>query len=388
MLSPEEERQRGLTRDRLVGAALELIQEEGLEGLSMRALADRLEVKAASLYWHVRDRRELLELVADSILDQVRPAGGSAGWRSAVMSSAAVLRQRVAGQKDADRVLLEVPDALTRSDVYVEMGRQLQVAGLQPAEAADVALLVMVQVVTAQAPDAAPVIRAGSVAKIAIDSGSRGVVLRAGKDMEGLVRGIHDKTSTSPAIVRGETVIVRRLRGVGLGEIELNPRHPWVFQIQGPTWNTVLDLGGVDVREVKLDGGAARVECFLPRPRGVVPLIVSGGVVGVKLHRPSGVAVVADVSTGAVRLKLDELSVRAVVSDLQWESADGASAAPDRYQLRISGGAVQIALDTSAGEAAPMQPPRVAEPPPTVDQPTSAIDILLDGVEARVRSRQ
>ena len=38
-LSPEEEKQRGLTRDRLVAAALALINEEGLDGLSMRALA-------------------------------------------------------------------------------------------------------------------------------------------------------------------------------------------------------------------------------------------------------------------------------------------------------------------------------------------------------------
>ena len=66
-MSPEEERQRGLTRERLVEAALELINQEGLDALSMRALADRLDVKAASLYWHVRDRRELLELLAESI---------------------------------------------------------------------------------------------------------------------------------------------------------------------------------------------------------------------------------------------------------------------------------------------------------------------------------
>ena len=73
-MSPEEEKQR-VTRERLVKAALALVNEEGLEGLSMRALADRLEVKAASLYWHVRDRRELLDLVAESILSSVRVTG-------------------------------------------------------------------------------------------------------------------------------------------------------------------------------------------------------------------------------------------------------------------------------------------------------------------------
>src|SRR5207237_7533200 len=77
-VSPEEERQGGLTRERLVEAALGLINEEGLEGLSMRALADRLEVKAASLHWHVRDRHELLALHADSFLAWVgRPRRGA-----------------------------------------------------------------------------------------------------------------------------------------------------------------------------------------------------------------------------------------------------------------------------------------------------------------------
>src|SRR5437016_2114648 len=99
-VSPEEEKQRGLTRERLVDAALELINEEGLEGLSMRALADRLEVKAASLYWHVRDLRELLELLAETILDGVRPRRGGA-WRPAVLAIAVALRKGVIAQKDA-----------------------------------------------------------------------------------------------------------------------------------------------------------------------------------------------------------------------------------------------------------------------------------------------
>jgi hypothetical protein len=352
----------------------------------MRALAVLLQVKAASLYWHVRDRRELLELLAEAILAGVRVPGGGLAWRPAVVDVGAALRERVARQKDAGRVLLEVPETFERSETFAALKRQFQVAGLQPGEAAELALLVMVHVITADARPTPAALKAGSVAKIAIDSGSRGVVLRAGGDMATLVRGIHDPTSASPAIVRGETVVVRRLRGVGLGEIELNPRHPWRFQIQGPTWNTVLDVGGLDVREVKLDSGAARVECFLPRPVGIVPVIVSGGVVGVKLHRPRGVAVAADVSTGVVRLKLDELSARAVVTDLQWESADGAAAAADRYQLRISGGAVQITLDASA-DPQPIDRSTAIEPQKSGVQPATALDILLDGVESRVRSR-
>ncbi len=322
-MSPDDERQQGLSRERLVGAALELIGEEGLEGLSMRALADRLQVKAASLYWHVRDRRELLELLAESILETVRPPRGRTQWRPAVLEAAAALGDRVAAQKDANRILLEVPESLAGSATYTEMKKELVSAGLQPAEASEVALMVMVDVITSPAPTKEPAADAGSVASIAIDSGSRGVLVRPGSNMQGLIRTAHDRASAAPAIVQGERVVVRRLRGVGYGEIELNPRHPWRFQIQGATWNTVLEIGGLDVRAIKLDSGAAKVECFLPRPHGVVPIEVSGGVVGLTLHRPPGVAAAADISTGAVRLKLDDYSVKAAVTDSQWESEDG-----------------------------------------------------------------
>ena len=200
--------------------------------------------------------------------------------------------------------------------------------------------------------------------------------------METLIRVPRDPASASPAVVRGETVKVRRLRGVGYGEIELNPRHPWRFQIQGPTWNTVLDVGGLDVREVKLDSGAAKVEMFLPHPRGVVPIEISGGVAGVTMHRPPGVAVVAEIGAGAIRLKLDGYSTKAVVADERWESA-GAAGAADRYELLIhSGVVVQVTLD----EQATSQPRLKPEPEQTsVGRSASALEILLDGVESRVR---
>lgn len=385
-MSPEEEKQPGLTRERLVGAALELIGEEGLEGLSMRALADRLEVKAASLYWHVRDRRELLELLAESILDTVPPATSRSDWRPAVLAAAAALGGRVSAQKDADRILMEVPDSLSRSTTYSDLSTQLRAAGLQATEALEVALMIMIHVISAPAPPKEPLVEVGSVASIAIDSGSRGVLVRHGSDMQGLVRSARDRASASPAIVSGERVVVRRLRGVGYGEIELNPRHPWRFQIQGATWNTVLQVGSLDVRAIKLDSGATKVECFLPRPRGVVPIEVSGGVVGLTLHRPPGVAVAADISTGAVRVKLDDYSVTASVMDTQWESTAGAASAPDRYQLSIRGGAFQVSLDAVTGEE-PVPAARSEQPPPPQGELATALDILLDGVEARVRAR-
>jgi AcrR family transcriptional regulator len=389
MLSPEEERQRGLTRERLVEAALALINEEGLEGLSMRALADKLEVKASSLYWHVRDRRELLELLGEEILETVSRPRHRASWRESFVAIAEALRARVAAQKDANRILLEVPEALERSDTFGDLRAVLVGAGLQAAEAEDVARVAMAYVMGGRTPSNQPVaerVAGGEPALIAIDSGSRGVLLRAGSpEMRELIRVPHEQAAASPAVVRGETVVVRRLRGVGRGEIELNPRRPWRFKIQAPTWNTVLDVPGLDVRDIHVDSGAANLECFLPQPRGVVPIHISSGVVNVSLHRPRGVAVVALIHTGVFKLKLDDLSTKVVLSDLHWQS-EGASKAPDRYELDVSNGVVDLKLDMYTPKVQRVDAPP-AEPEPK-GKPASALDILLDGVEARVGSRR
>jgi AcrR family transcriptional regulator len=386
-LSPEEEKQRGLTRERLVAAALDLINREGLESLSMRALADELDVKAASLYWHVRDRRELIELLAESILETVPQPRHRSTWRDAVLATADALRRRVAAQKDANRILLEVPDALERSDTFADLKSQLQGGGLHPGEAAEIALLAMTYVIADRAPSKgsrAEQVEGGEPASIAIDSGSRGVLLRAGgHDMQELVRVPHEQAAASPAVVRGETVVVRRLRGIGRGEIDLNPRRPWRFKIQAPTWNTVLDVPGLDVREIHVDSGATNVECFLPEPQGVVPIHISSGVVNVTLHRPSGAAVVALVHTGVLKLKLDDYSTKVVLSDLQWQS-EGASNARDRYELDVSSGVVDLRVDTYAPKAQHVVAPP-AQPVPE-GKPASALDILLDGVESRIQS--
>ncbi len=385
MLSPEEEKQRsGLTRERLVAEALELINEEGLDGLSMRALADKLEVKAASLYWHVRDRRELLELLADGILEGVSRTRHRATWRETVLATADALGRAVAAQKDASRVLLEVPDALARSDTYADLQAQLQAAGLQPAEAGEVALMVMTRVLTTPAASDKPVASGagGEAAQIAIDSGSRGVILRAGpRDMQSLIRVPPDQSGAAPAVVRGEQVVVRRLRGVGKGELELNPRRPWRFKVQAPTWNTVLDAAGLDVREVHVDSGAANLECFLPVPRGVVPIHISSGVVNVAIHRPREAAVIVVAHTGAVKLKLDDYSAKVAVLDVHWNSAD-AIGARDRYELDVSSGVVDFKLDVYSPKLRPPEAAPLSRTP--AGKTASALEILLDGVEARV----
>jgi TetR/AcrR family transcriptional regulator, tetracycline repressor protein len=371
-----------LSRERLVQAALDLIQHDGLEALTMRALGDSLSVKAASLYWHVRSRAELLELVAAALLDEVGVSRTSqpSAWRADAMGVCTALERMTAVRRDAARVLLESPEAVARSRAHARLAGILREAGLAEAEAAQTAMLMLSAVlVNALRPSRHLPPPTGRVMELAIDSGSRGVSVRAGTALSGGAAAGADWTASPPAVVRGDRVIVRRLRGGRHGELELNPAHAWRFHVQAPTWNTLLDLSGLDLRGIHIDSGAARVECILPPPRGVVPIDVSSGVVGVRFRRPSGTAVVADVSAGNVQLRLDGSSIGATTADTRWQSGAGA-AATDHYKLRINSGTVRVSLEEDASLAAQPVPAAAA---PTHVGVSAALEVVLDGVAAR-----
>lgn len=70
-----------LDRTRIVEAALRIVDEEGLDALSLRRLADDLGVTAMSLYWHVADKAELLELVGHVVLAEIEAPPPRGDWR-------------------------------------------------------------------------------------------------------------------------------------------------------------------------------------------------------------------------------------------------------------------------------------------------------------------
>ena len=56
-----------LDRTKMIAAALELLDEEGLEGLTLRRLATKLKVQAPAIYWHFKNKQELLDEMASSV---------------------------------------------------------------------------------------------------------------------------------------------------------------------------------------------------------------------------------------------------------------------------------------------------------------------------------
>ena len=62
---------RKITRDAVVTAAIDLADREGIEGLSMRAVAKLLGVEAMSLYHHVASKDALLDAMVDRVYSQI-----------------------------------------------------------------------------------------------------------------------------------------------------------------------------------------------------------------------------------------------------------------------------------------------------------------------------
>jgi AcrR family transcriptional regulator len=60
-----------LARDQIIDAAIRILDRDGPDGLSMRHLGTELDAGAASVYWHVKGKDDLLDLVADRVIGEV-----------------------------------------------------------------------------------------------------------------------------------------------------------------------------------------------------------------------------------------------------------------------------------------------------------------------------
>jgi TetR/AcrR family tetracycline transcriptional repressor len=94
-----------LDRQRLIAAAFLQLNEDGLEGLSMRRLATRLGVQAPALYWHVGDKAELLGLMARDIYAAAYAGVPTASeWREWLRYFGHSLRKSFASHRDGARL--------------------------------------------------------------------------------------------------------------------------------------------------------------------------------------------------------------------------------------------------------------------------------------------
>ncbi|SDI28563.1 TetR/AcrR family transcriptional regulator C-terminal domain-containing protein [Nonomuraea jiangxiensis] len=97
----------GLSRQTLIDTALRLLDEVGLDGLTVRRLAAELGVKSPALYWHIRTKQELLDGMADSIVQAagMGPPRDGEPWQDWLARRARAYRASLAAYRDGARVV-------------------------------------------------------------------------------------------------------------------------------------------------------------------------------------------------------------------------------------------------------------------------------------------
>jgi TetR/AcrR family tetracycline transcriptional repressor len=134
-ISDKHENTTSVSQQKIIEAALELLSEEGLNNLSLRKLAAKLDMKAPALYWHFSNKEVLIDYMADAILrkefptfDPVDPSVTWQGWLSDQMLS---LRRSMLAYPDGGRVVAgaHLRPAVTLGNLFESVLGMLTQAG-------------------------------------------------------------------------------------------------------------------------------------------------------------------------------------------------------------------------------------------------------------------
>jgi AcrR family transcriptional regulator len=135
--SPEAVLDRGrLTRERIVDAAIELIELRGSDAFSMRRLGAALGVEAMSLYHYVGGRSALVEAIGDRILEPLNDVDLGGGWRMSADRFATAVRAIAVARPATFRLVgLEPFDSPASLRPVERLVASFVVEGFEPADA-------------------------------------------------------------------------------------------------------------------------------------------------------------------------------------------------------------------------------------------------------------
>jgi len=100
----------GLSRERVLGAAVALADEGGVEELSMRKLAKKLGVEAMSLYNHIASKDRLLDGMVDVVFSEIEPPSPGADWKQEMRKRAISTRSALNRHRWAVGLMEARPD--------------------------------------------------------------------------------------------------------------------------------------------------------------------------------------------------------------------------------------------------------------------------------------
>jgi TetR/AcrR family tetracycline transcriptional repressor len=117
-----------LNREHVLSAALDLLDEVGLDQLTMRRLSATLGVQNGATYWHFRSKEALLEAMADALLAGVSDLGEQQPWHERITQLAHRLRRTLLSRRDGARLFagafFPLPNALAYGEAMIATLRE------------------------------------------------------------------------------------------------------------------------------------------------------------------------------------------------------------------------------------------------------------------------
>lgn len=125
-----------LTKDSIINASIEILDDYGLADMTMRRVAKRLSVAPGALYWHIPNKQALIAAIAERIIEPAvfqNADEPSHDWLSAAATTCKSLRGAMQAHRDGAEVVIA---ALSTSDLRVRL-EQLIVEALHDAPLSD-----------------------------------------------------------------------------------------------------------------------------------------------------------------------------------------------------------------------------------------------------------
>ena len=130
-----------LQRSHIVAAALQLLNQDGLEGVTVRKVATQLNVHVGGLHWHVKNKQDLLDEMANTILSEefatLQPPEPGQVWAEWLVEIAQRLRKAMLAYREGGRVVAgaHLHRAVTLAQLFASIVDALRAEGFGADEA-------------------------------------------------------------------------------------------------------------------------------------------------------------------------------------------------------------------------------------------------------------
>ncbi|WP_437972522.1 TetR/AcrR family transcriptional regulator [Sorangium sp. So ce260] len=122
-----ERRDEALSRQRIVDAAIELLDDEGEDGLTFRALAARLSTGPGAIYWHIANKDELLVAASDLVVTRaLADVSAHATPKKTIHSIAMRVFETIDAHPWVGAQLARSPSTTAMLQIFERVGRQVQ----------------------------------------------------------------------------------------------------------------------------------------------------------------------------------------------------------------------------------------------------------------------